>query len=222
MTIPELKSIWQENKADFIKFYSQEQRSILPLSKLEQTFIDLDGVSYYRFPQGMSLPLERLGELQGFATWMSSGISGEEFDSIILTMNEILSNGIKKPETAAQMGALIHVMKERRSMIFHTELMYNYVAVQMIREDESPEVYNNEIQLEKVAMFKRMVKEGGSYFFFHKPQLPIPTTFLALTEQEWVVLWEESELIQKNLKPIMDLILRAKKYSGKGKILQSN
>jgi hypothetical protein len=219
MNSTELKTIWEENRGEFLKLYSLEQREKIAFAKLETAFNDLDGKQYYKFPPGMSLPLERMGHLQGYATWMASGIDGTEFDAIIATMDEILSNGLKKVETAAQMGAMIYNMKERRNMVFHTELLYNYAAVQLVREDEQPEVFNNEIHIEKVAMFKQMVAEGGTYFFFHQPSLQIPTAFLNLTQIEWEALWQESEAIQKNLKPILDLIRQGKKYTGKGKIL---
>lgn len=218
----ELKTIWQENREAFLKLYFDEQRKNVQLSKLEHAFVDINGKEYRKFPQSMSLPLERLGRLQGYATFMASGIGGEEMDLILASMDEILSNGIKKPETAAQMGALIHSIRERRQMVFHTELMYNYVAVQLVREDEQPEVYNDEIHNEKVAMFKEMVKAGGAYFFFHEQQLPIPTAFLNLTQIELEVLWQESEAIQKNLKPILDLILRERKFTGNTRTSKNN
>ena len=55
----------------------------IPHSKLELCFTDSCGCKYYKFPEAMTLPVERFGKLQEFMMWMSASLTPAEFDSLI-------------------------------------------------------------------------------------------------------------------------------------------
>lgn len=222
MIEPNIKEIWEAHKAEFLKLLAAEQSEKITHAALEKWFIDSEGNQYYRFPKTMALPLERLGHLKGYYTWLASGVSGAEMEQIIHSMETVLSEGIGRVETAAKLGTLVHLLKERQQMVVHTEIIYNILAVQAIREDERPDVFNNQIQLEKVAQFKKEVAMNNAYFFFHQTQLKTPIDLLTLSREEFITLWAESEIHQTTLKQILDLILREKPSTKQDKTLISN
>jgi len=208
-----LQSIWQKNPDEFKRFFASKQSNPVTHAHLEKWFLSVEGTQFYKFPKHMSLPLPRLGVLKGFYTWLSAGISNIEFEKVIDSMDKILSEGIGQPGTAAKLGVLIEHLKERMKLVFHSELLINIVAVQAIREDETPEQYNNQIHIEKVNQMKELIDKEGAYFFFHQTQLTNPIDFTRLTQPELTTLWHESQAIQAALNPILDLFHPEKKSS---------
>ena len=211
------QQLWDKHRSEFLRIYASEQGLKIKHSDLEKWFIDSAGKQYYRFPKQMAMPLERMGKLKEFYTHFSAGISGEEMDKLLASMDKILSEGIGKPETASRIGALIHILKERRQFVFHTELLYNILATQAIREDERPDVFSNEIQIEKVAQFKEEVKQSNSYFFFQQTQLTTPIDLLRFSQDEWMELWQESLIQQESFQKMLDLILTSDESKSKTK-----
>lgn len=209
----QLQTLFTENKEEFNKFFASTQKDKITHSNLEKWFIDSNGVQYYQFPKKMALPVERLGQLKGYYTFLASGLSGEEHLKIIEAEEKILSEGIGKPETAAKLGALVHLKRERLKMVLHPELYYNIIAVQMIREDEDPVVFNNQIHLEKVAQFKTEVQKQNVYFFFQQIQLQEPINLLRISQAEFTVLWHESEAQIASLQEILTIVQSDKKYT---------
>jgi hypothetical protein len=217
-----LNILWEKNQEDFKKFFASKQSNPLTHSHLEKWFLSVDGQQFYKFPKHMSLPLPRLGVLKGFYTWLSSGISGTEFEKVIDSMDKILSDGIGQTGTAAKLGVLIEHLKERMKMVFHSELLINIIAVQAIREDENPTQYNNQIHLEKVNQMKELIEKDGAYPFFHQSQLITPIDFTKLTQIELTTLYHESKAMEASLNPILDLFHQEKKSSNGIMTLQNS
>lgn len=209
----QLQSLYDSHKDEFNKFFASTQAKKLTHSSLEKHFIDSNGLQYYKFPNLMNMPLPRRGELAGYIMFLSSGFSGEETDKIHDAQDKILSEGIGKPETAGKLGALFHLQRQRRKMCLHTELMYNIAAVQMIREDEAPDVFNNQVHLEKVKQFKKEVELRNAYFFFQELQLNIPFDLTKFSQAEFLTLWDESLLSQASLTEILKLLTRVSESS---------
>lgn len=216
------QELWNKYRAEFLKIYASEQGLKIAHKDLEKWFIDSNGKQYYKFPKSMSLPIERKGHLTDLYTHLSSGISGEEMDKLLSAMDNILSQGVGKPEVASKLGAIIHILKERRKLIFHTEILYNILAVQAIREDEAPDTYSTEIQLQKVAQFKEEVSKSNSYFFFQQTRLHTPIDLLSLTPEEWASLWEESQVQQGAMEKMLDLVLTSGESKKKGQTSTSS
>lgn len=206
----QLEKLWQSDKTEMLKFYASKQSDKLTHKELEHLFIDMNGAQYYKFPKMLDLPLMRKGELTGYYTFMASGISGQEQDHIITTMKQALFEGLAKPEIVAKVSALVHVMVERRRMCFHSELMLNIAAIQAVREDEDPVVFNKEIHMEKIVQFKKEISNSNAYFFFVKLQLPVPIDLSRTSQAEFTTLWHESEVAQAALPEILNLIAQAK------------
>lgn len=175
------------------------ERKPLTHSSLSYAFVDKDGKKYYRFPKDVALAGKRFAQMQDYMSWMSAGMGADEFDMFMDAIDKVLLDGLGKHANVVALGAIIAEMKKRRKMVIHSELLYNFMAVQLVREDESPEEFDNDIQLQKVAAFKELTKTGSTYFFFHSQELKKLSTLFNMSESEWKTYWEESLIKQKAL-----------------------
>lgn len=185
----------------------------IPHSKLELCFTDSKGKKYYKFPEDMSLPLERFGKLQEYMMWMSAGLTSNELDLLLDEADKALTEGLTQKKNASKIGFIISQIRDRKSMVIHTELLYNFMAVQTVREDESAEVVNNAIHLEKVDQFKEETKSGKTYFFFHSLGLKKLNDLFNMSEAEWNKFWEESKELQRVLKEIPNIMSKGESVS---------
>lgn len=181
----------------FKKKWNRVESSI-PHSTLELCFIDSAGNKYYKFPESMSLPVERFGKLQEFMMWMSASLTPAEFDALIDEGEKALMTCMTDKKGFSKIGFVFTMMKERRQMVVHTELLYNFLAIQVVRQDELAEHFNNAIQIEKVEQFKKETADGKTYDFFLRIGLKKLNDLFNMSEQEWNQFWGES-LEQQNL-----------------------
>lgn len=187
-------------------FKSKEVKTSIPHAKLEYCHTDSLGDKYYKYPESMSLPIERFGKLQEYMMWMSSGITATELDSLLDEADKALTEGLTQKKNASKIGFILHEIRDRKNMVIHTELLYNFLAVQVIREDEDPEFFNNAIQMQKVERFKEETKNGKTYDFFLRIGLKKLNDLFSMSEQEWNRLWDESIQQQKALKEAIKII----------------
>lgn len=189
-----------------------------PSPELEFAFKDLNGKSYYRIPAQLALPIERFGKLQENLMWQSAGMTAEEMSILLELAEGEMENLVQgKKGSLVKVGAIIQELKMRKQLVLHTELLYHFVGILYIREDENPEVFSQAIQDEKVEMFKRMTAHGGTYDFFHIPELRRANELLSLSQPEWDELWIASVREQHRLMKIVEY-LRSELKSGKGKM----
>ena len=127
-------------------------------------FNDDSGNGYYKFPSGMEMPVLRIAKLQEFLMWLMRGASREEYLRAIGIAEAALQDGIKNPKSAAKIGFVLQELKNRSEMVIHDELFYNIIAVQLVRHDEDPTKFNNEIHLQKVEDLKEMDKKDDTFF----------------------------------------------------------
>lgn len=181
-------------------------KTSIPHAKLEYCFSDSLTAKYYKYPESMSLPLERFGKLQEYMMWMSSGITATELDALLDEADKALTEGLLQKKNASRIGFILSEIRDRKNMVIHTELLYNFLAVQVIREDEDPEFFNNSIQMQKVERFKEETKNGKTYDFFLRIGLKKLNDLFNMSEQEWNKLWDESIQQQKALKEAIKII----------------
>jgi len=184
--------------------------------KMEKAFIDSNGFQYYKVSNSMDLPIERKGKLNTYLMWMNMGLGNFivekkdgkqvqylELDLILDAIEEALNKGIKSKGQAALIGTLINEIRERKNLVIHTELLYNLLAVQWIRQDEKPDTFDEEIHIQKINQFKYEVSQSNSYFFFATTLLNELLPFLKITEQEWNEYWELSIAKQTALREFL-------------------
>lgn len=136
----------------------------LTVHNLTFTLNDDEGNAYYSFPKEVELPINRMAKMQEYLTWLAKGISKEEYIKAIDYAEEGLINGMKDAKSIAKVGFILHELKDRCNMVIHDELFYNIIAIQLIRHDESPTEFNNDIQMEKVEAFKQLDKKDDTFF----------------------------------------------------------
>lgn len=154
--------------------------------------------SYYRFPKEVNLPLERFSMALSLMERISSGLSGSEMEQILEGMEKALASGLSNPKNAAVVASYIHVIRERQNNVIHRDLLLNFAAVWVIRDDEDANVINPDIHNAKLELFDAMCKEGSHDFFSRldiTPLLPL----LTMSAEELQTLWEYNTVQQKNL-----------------------
>lgn len=157
-------SIYSLLEKGFLKYLHKKNGTKLTKDNLSFSFFDLEGNGYYKFPKDLSLPMARLGKLHEYIKWLSAGVTGSELDIMLDNADKALTEGIKTGKNAAKIGFVISELRDRKSMVVHDELFYNIIAVQIIRHDESPTEFNNEIQMEKVASFRKLNESNDTFF----------------------------------------------------------
>ncbi len=166
---------WFFNKYETEFFAHLLKKKEVTISKEDLTFkfFDLDGNAYYEYPGAIYLPMSRLAKLQEYVMWISAGVSGDELDGMLKKADKALSDGLKAGKGASVIGFIIQELMDRRTMVIHEELFYNFLAVQFIRHDESPVQFNNDIQLQKVESFKKLMKNDDSFFLIIQEYLKV-------------------------------------------------
>lgn len=202
------KSIWEKNKKEFLQFFIDEVGGKrIKNTDLEYRFHDSNGKIYFGFPDSLPLPLERWGKCRDFLAWMSAGVTASEFHQLIEVAEKNWISYIKTGKNAAKVGYIFEELKNRSNLVLHTELLYNFLAIQLVREDEQIETFNVEIQNEKVEQFKKETANGNHYFFFQQPELKKLHEFWKFSQSEWEKYWNESLIVQKTQQKILQSIL---------------
>lgn len=213
----EIEKFYDENTEAILKVIHSKNRKPVTHSKLVKRYTDQKGNDYYAFPSDMGMPVERLGELKKFMQYISKGLTAEEDNEIDNRLAKVLMSDMPDLEKKKAAGAIFTEKDKRKKLCIHTELFYNYLAVQWIRQDEQPEYYDIDIQQEKVSQFKEEVKIGGSYFFFQVPEFKKLNDMLRLSQSEWSALWRESLTQQSVLKEVLDHFISVTTSKSKAK-----
>lgn len=159
-----LKLIFNLFEKRFIKFLNKKNSIKLTKDNLNFSFHDMEGNGYYKFPKDIELPMTRNAKLQEYMMWLYKGISKEEYIKAIEYAESGIEGGIKDGKGLSKIGFILNELKDRCNMVVHDELFYNIIACQLIRSDESPTVFNNEIQMQKVLAFKELDKNEDTFF----------------------------------------------------------
>lgn len=175
-----------------IEMVMKDQRKPLGFEHLQYRFMDSNGKKYYGFHKDYPLSTPRFGMMRDFMMWMVQGVSPEEFDGIIKVAEKSWVETLKSGKNHQRVGLLLEELRTRMRMTMHTDLLYQFMACQWIREDESPEKFDESIQNEKVAQFKKDTESGNTYFFFHQPELKQLSVLWNLSPEEWETYWKES------------------------------
>ena len=123
-------------------------------------------------------------------------------------MEQAIEDGITNPKkkSAAKIGAIIHQMRWRKGMIVPTELLYNILAVQLVREDENIEAFDNEMQMKKVEQLKIEVEKFGCGFFLPFKELKKLYDFSTMSGSEWEQFWNDCLLEEKAIKEAVKIL----------------
>ena len=198
------KILWKFFGNGLLPYYLSAQNKPVTHQNLEYAFTDTQGKKYYRFPQSVSMPVERYGHLTKFITLMSARLTPDNMDRLLDKALSIIQEGIGKDKNAAKVAALIYELKDRDKWIVPAQLVYDILAVQYIREDELPDTFSNEIHKEKVSTFMNDISKSS--FFFHLPELKKLTNSTLMSQEEWEKYCEESMAQNEAISGILKII----------------
>jgi len=212
-----VQPFFNKHRPEILRLYNAELTQKFRAYNLVPRYTDMNGLAYFAFPKDMGLPVERLGKLYHYTELLFKGLSASEDEAIDNAIESNLEAGIRnaKNKSAAKIGALLIERKKRRGIILHHELIYNILAVQWIREDEEPTVFNNEIQKQKVEQFQRESEAGNSHPFFQAPELIQLNSFLKMSIEEWEQSLNESRIQAQVLKESLKILSSSENDLGK-------
>jgi len=195
------KLLWKYFSKGLTQHFLSEQNKPKDLSLLVYAFTDSKLRKYYRFQDNSSLPFDRYGKLMEFLTLMSSRLTAENLGLLCDKALEIIQEGIGKDKNAAKVAGLIYQLKERKDWLVPHQLIYDILALQYIREDEKPEVFNNAIHLEKVETFMNEISKHS--FFFQMPEFRKLFNSTIMSESEWIAYCQKSTEEDRSAKEIL-------------------
>lgn len=131
---------------------------------LEAAFHDDKGRIWYTFKDKDYIPAERVAELTTQIAYLTAGLSGKTFETAFEAFNTAIAHG-----QVVEAGAIIHQLRQLPTRIVNFDSMVNVLALNYIREDEDPNVFNKTIHGEKCDFLWTETKDGR--FFFRLPKL---------------------------------------------------
>lgn len=186
-----MKLLFSFLEKKFIKYLVEKQGQKIDIKNLKFEFVDLDGNSYYGFPKEVLLPIGRLAKLQEYVMWLQKGIDAKEYESMLDNADIAITEGLTNKKGGSKLGFIISELKDRKNMVVHEELFYNFIAVQLIRSDESITEFNNEIQMQKVEAIRNLNQKDDSFFLTIQKYLEV-LNLSNITRAELMSLLEES------------------------------
>jgi hypothetical protein len=163
--------------------------------------VDLQGKKYYSFPEATALPIERLAKMEEYKVYMSSGLHADMVTEITEYMESILGkivnsgldNEVKKnsSKNIGDLGMLIRELKERQKTFIPIEIYYAFLAIQLVREDENPHIFNNSVHNSKIAALMDLNEMNGGFFFGQRESKQLQS-WLNMLEPEWNEYWQNS------------------------------
>ena len=222
-----LKSVYENNKQEILKLVAKDQNKPIGFDEMEYSFVDLDGRKYYSFPEATALPIERLGKLEEYKVLMSSGLHKGIVDELIgymeETLNKIVNGGLEhevkknSSKNIANLGLILNEFKERQNLFIPIELFYAFLSCQLVREDESPYVFNDSIHKDKIISLMALNEQNGGFFFGQK-ELNLLKNLLNMSEVEWEEYWQLSKVHHQQRRKALEIYLSGQAYLGYGMI----
>ena len=201
-----LRLIFSLFEKKFIKFLNKKNAIKLTKENLNFAFHDSEGIGYYKFSKDVEVPIMRLAKIQEYLTWLSKGVDKSEYLKCLEVAEKGLEGGIKDGKGLAKIGFVLSELKDRCNMVLHDELFYNIIAVQLVRADENPTEFNNEIHMQKVDEFKRLDSLGDS-FFFHIQEFLNQLGLSSITKSQYETLLKESQEVRQATERMLNLML---------------
>lgn len=215
----DLKSVYKKHKEEILKLVAKDQNKPIGFDELEYSFVDMLGRRYYSFPEATALPIERLAKLEEYKVLMSSGLHNGVIEELTNAMDNILSNivnsgletEVKKnsSKNLANLGMLINEIKERQKIFIPIELFYAFLSCQLVREDESPYVFNESIHKDKIVALMELNEKNGGFFFGQK-ELSLLKNLLNMQEEEWNEYWQTSMEHHRHRRKALEIYLLGK------------
>lgn len=171
----------------FIKRWVSEENKPIGFEDLQYAFTDYDGKKYYSF-QSLTIPPTREGKKNEYIMWLSAGVTAEQQNELLDLAEAAIEDGVikmkdKKRFNVVKLAAIIQELRQRQN-VNNAEVIYNILAVTLVREDESPSKFDEDIQEQKVKQFAKDAA-GENRFFFAMPELNRYFGSLSISKENW-------------------------------------
>lgn len=200
----DLADLYDRHRADFLRLERERYAPKLERTNLEERFTTDAGHKYYGFPSTLQLPLERYARLREFLAYLGAGISAEELAKLVDAADAALAAGVKTGKNAARIGLCLAEIRERASTILHHELLVHVLAVQLIRDDERPEIFDEVLHREKFTELLAASQAGAPFFFSKElPEWRKLWEMLEKSPDEWRKYWTASQVKLARLESVL-------------------
>lgn len=209
ITDPMYRLLWKWFRKGLLKHYLKEQNKPTGFQDLQYAFTDQEGRKYYRFTDQLSLPVQRFNQMQEYQMWMSARLTADNLHTLVDKALEIVSNGVAQGNNSAKVSAILYQIRERQDKIVPAQVLLNILAVQYVREDEDPLVFDGDIQNQKVQAFLDDAQLANG-FFLNLPELKKLTTLVSISPIDWMEYYRESEVDQEVIKRSLKIYSQSK------------
>lgn len=214
----DLSDLYRRHRAEFLKLEHAEHAPKYERATLEERFTLPDGTRYYGFPSTVELPLERYARLREFLAYLSAGISAEELTRLVDAADAALAAGIKNGKNAARIGLCLAELRERAGTILHHELLVHVLAVQLVRQDEEPAVFDQVLHRAKFEQLLAASGQGLPFFFSTRlPELKKLLETFERSPQEWTEYWHASQVKLARLDSVLKIARSTEASPASGK-----
>lgn len=205
-TAPSLADLYERHRLEFLRIERENYSPKFEGASMEERFTDSKGRKYYGFPSTLDMPLERYARMREFLGWLSAGVSGEELKRLLEAADLALAQGIKTGKNAARIGLVLSELRERAELVLHHELLVHFLAVQLIRQDEKPEIFDGSIHRDKVIDLLAESSGGHPFFFSTQwPELKKLQEIFNWSQDEWTKYWNESKVKLGQLESVLKI-----------------
>jgi hypothetical protein len=200
----DLADLYARHRAEFLRLEQTAHAPKYDRATLEERFTLPDGTKYYGFPSTVELPLERYARLREFLAYLAAGISAEELTRLVDAADAALAAGIKSGKNAARIGLCLSELRERAQVVLHHELLVHVLAVQLVRQDEEPAVFDQVLHRAKFEQLLAASGEGLPFFFSTRlPELKKLLETFERSPEEWTRYWHASRARLARLESIL-------------------
>ena len=138
-------------------------------------FHDLQGRSYYAWPDVSELPRMRRLEVDNIAQWIDAGRPQQAIKDISAAIQSKASEAAeaKNPKDRSSALAAIFKLSEElgmRSDLVPEECIYALCAATCVREDEDPALMHKKTHQEKINTFREAGRAGHLFFSHRHPK----------------------------------------------------
>lgn len=196
-----IESVWAKHREAILKLLYSEQPKMPGFDKLALRYTDKKGNFYKGWERDADIPTVRYAKVLEFMQYMIKGVSAQEDEKLDNQLLSILEEGVKDTNSKAfaRASAIVMERQMRRKMLVHTQLCYDVLACQIVRQDENPYDFSNPIHLEKVDMLMEENKDGHVDFFFRMHELKRVRDLLAIPKDDWQLFLDEYQVKAKRL-----------------------
>lgn len=185
--------------------FKKKQVDVKPLpetspekDRLVFLFKGTDGHGYYGFKPDSELTLARFKVQLMLIEHMRAGMTGQEMEMVMdnidrLNAQVLLAKDKERPALSAEIGRMTALARARMSNALHHKLLLAMAAVWVVRDDEDPISFNQDIQDYKERFFAAECEEDSAYRFFQRTGFAGLPAFTQLSEVEFQELWQNSK-----------------------------